>query len=102
MNAKGRTGLLGPTERLLEFLRDERAPVADTKQEIAASWVNLKHRVRRALPEIDAAAQNKAISSLRARLRYLPDEASRRAVSTALGEMEAAVQGVELPDEVVA
>lgn len=105
MTAKGHTTLTGPAHRLMEILRDEHSPVdgvgspAPTSQEIATAWVTLKRRVRGTLPEIDTAARNAAITSLRGRLSRLPRlDAKPECIAVAdlvhaLDEMEAAVQG---------
>jgi hypothetical protein len=107
MTAKGATTLTGPAERLMEILRDEHSPVGGvgsplpSGQEIATAWVQLKHRVRATLPEIDTAACNAAIASLRGRLSRLQRQRLDGSyiewvrvtdVERALDEIEAAVQ----------
>lgn len=84
----------GPADRLLEALREWNAPVeAQSKQEIAAAWVELKHRVRRALPEILAAERRRTIASARGRVgrlgEFMPHAVSRQDVLQLLDDMEA-------------
>lgn len=86
VSAKGIVTGNDPADRLLESLRGR--PGDPWSQEEAKRLVEWKREVRRRLGDILAAERRRTIASVRGRLRFIPDEASRRAVVSVLDEME--------------